>query len=307
MNKLIKTLAIAHKLNLDYNDFQELLTQLLEIEVNEEDELITGFALNSASSRIEASEDDVTLVIGDRSLSIKELIEWVDILRLLVPYPDSCEGVFSPGILPSGEAGGALKGEYPNPELAIAIPVISPDEPLIKIDKMLWFEPSARHPQPWEWSEALGVWLSNEVLVDFGSFNHNISSSTAANGALLTRIDKAVPFYNVSGNRFWISNMFGLVKNSVAVASNADPAIGFRFTYMLGTGLYTTLFTLQETTRGMSANINRQMLNTINLAMPGTAWSFSFELFMIRSAGSAIALPAQVLNTSILAYVQFAR
>jgi hypothetical protein len=188
--------------------------------------------------------------------------------------------------------------------------IVSNTEPLEKTDGMVWFEPNAIYPQPWTWNATQNLWMTPPMLLDFGNWSAtpNIQTTTAHNIAM-ARAEKAIPFYGVATSRIQVLQAFGIIRAGAAIAANQEPYIVPRLSWLSGTGAYNNLTDFQEEIRGMSAQVNRRMLNNFaNLWIPGNAWSFAFELSCKRSpTNTTTSASYPTLTYNVGAYIKMSR
>lgn len=190
MKKLIQTLVEASNAYPELDSFRDALFQVLEIEMGDTPVRV---ALGFGSSFVEISPDKVDFVSGSDRISVGELARMRSLAedisqRLLLPYtegtdeaedvdswvdgsptmPNTIVGGFSPqggGEIDDGQISPTTTWSSTKIDLGLSGKLnaaglqFGGSKPSSPTNGFLWFE-SLGFDSPWEWNNALGLWLS---------------------------------------------------------------------------------------------------------------------------------------------------
>lgn len=185
-------------------------------------------------------------------------------------------------------------------------------------DGVLWFEPGANFPQPWIWNNAQQIWLSSPLVFNW---NYNVFTINSQGG--YSWVNETLPFFSTTSSRIYLKAIFGNLYNVGSVAHDSTLYFTFNLELYLGTGLMSSVVTLNTDTQGLalpaytnqttpevipqrpaSASQKRITMLSQNLWIPGNAW---YQRLRATRNGSSTASSGVSVGLSLFQVLQFGR
>jgi hypothetical protein len=183
-----------------------------------------------------------------------------------------------------------------------------------RVDGFTWFEPNAIFPQPWTWNATESVWLSAPFVYDWGytTFTH---TSLGAN----SWSNRVVPFYNETGNRIFVKDIFGIYFNTGSIVHDATQFQTITLERFTGQDQLFSIATLNQDSKGLAvptyatsngiankpsaASSKRLTMRNVNVWMTGNTWYQRMRL--VR--GGTTTTGSLSIGISLTQILQFAR
>jgi hypothetical protein len=302
MKNLINSLVNASVATEKQIDLENAFYRFIELETNE-DAAVEYLAIAAVGAKLifDLIHGMKFVEANGRELKLSELLDYVEILREAFPFlpdEDDYTGIERPLIVFPGNEDIVEPGIFENPAKisinskgkvaeiikgAIAYDASAPVNP---DNGFIWFEPGAIYPQPWRWDAANQLWLSNTILFDF------LSSFSSSSG-----VNKAVPFFNNTGNRIKIEHAFGILSNTLtgAIAHDSTNFYSFKLRHYLGTGTFSgTEYSFPENTQNIPATgiTYRRITQNPSIFLPGNSWFLRLEA--TKNGATATSIQAQI-------------
>lgn len=306
MPSLFETLAQSYQSSQNYEEWRNILRQVLEVEGNSDQ--IDKVAIGLQGTRLEITSDTITFFLADGTqATLAELSDAIQAIDLLL-YENGL-GETTP--LTINDTATNLTNTWSSSKIAstiassgIAYGATAPTSPT---DGTLWIEPNSQFGQPWTWDNTSSLWLSTPMSVDFSATTATFTSGSG------TGLNRTFPYYATASNRIKLQCIRGMYSTDSATnsASTANHTATDYYTSKLRKfrGSDTALvdfYTFTTTSSGMTttgSNCYRRFTeNFTNVWLEGNVFVINWYLTRVGTTTGGFSI-----NTNMQLFFQCAR